>query len=458
MGLLVFGLVLTAPAAAAGEPLRIDGQRPTNGVVLRPDAFLGAAQYAGSPMLRELAGVCGELDARSLIALERTLEPADLSGFEPIVARIVLTRRAGDAHERVVVELDQDRVAVLDPSDQSSGHAARLVELERLGVDTAAMLGGGRVDPARAAVPDRFQGRVVRSPTDLTDLRQRARFFKGSPGPSATLERGDVRLVAPEPGFSERISGVLVWVSPHASGAVPEQVVEAARPLNLLIVGLDHTGDTLDDIDRVQRVLDALASVRRAYRIDTSRVYAGGFGGGAEIAAVCVLAFPDTFMGALCVGGIGSHTPAPTGTPGLAWDADVEDPDTARRRLIKDRAIGAIAGSVDFALPEMRAHATRLERDGLSVRLDVVEGLAHAVPDAASLGRVLAWIDAHARSLGETRLRFAENTLRAVKDTLHIHGVDHPRTREKLVEVTTLAPWSAPAWDAAEMLGFDRED
>jgi len=457
-GLFLFGLLWSPGPALGGEPLRIGGQRPTKGVVVLGSSFLGASEFSASPMLRELSGICGELDARAIIAIERETEPIELSGFEPAVARLVLTRRAGEEHERFVVELGNNALALVDPDDGTRGVRVPLETLERHGIDTATMLGAQRQDPRRVEVPHRFNGRIVRSTTDLTDPRQRARFWRRSAGPTSTLSPDDLTLVAPETGFSESLSGVLVWVSPFPSGRVPEPVVEAARAFNLLIVGIDHTGDALDDADRVQRVLDALASVRRAYRVDASRVYAGGFGGGAEIAAVCVLAFPDVFTGALCVGGIGSHASTPTGEPGLEWDKDIEDPDSARRRLVKQCVIGAICGSVDFALPEVRAHAARLRRDGLDVRLDVVEGLAHAVPSASSLGPLLTWVDAQAREHSDTQKRYAERALREIRDALHIRGVSHPKTREALVEVTTLAPWSAPAWDAAEMLGFDREE
>lgn len=448
-------IVLLAPFAPA-SPLEFGGRRASSAVVLTLDAHPDAAAFAGSPMLRELAGIAGVLDPRSLASLNHSAGiPLPIPEGAERVATIVLSR-AGHSEPRPVLRIDDARLAILDPEDPTRAAPIRIDDMGALGIDTIRLTSNERPDPRDRIDADRWIGPTRASPIQLVGVTHRVRLGRGIAPRSPRPEPPRIRITLPDPGHAAT-PGALIWVSETPSGRVPEPIARACDQLGLVAIGVDHCGDTVGDADRAQRVLDALASVRSSLTIDAGRVYIAGFSGGARIASMMQLAFPDVFAGALAIGGLASHHDAPTGHEDAAWEATLATPTREARETLGTRRLGAVCGSVDFALPEMRSRASEMRSDGIGVRLEIVGGLAHAIPGGGVCAKMLDWIDDGAEEARRQRAQRARELLERVEATYAPDPAEDPRGRRLLVEITTLAPWSDPAWQAAAWLGFQRE-
>jgi len=456
-------LAAAAAGAASGSPLGIDGRRASGAVVLTLGAHEHAARLARSPMLSELAGVTGVLDARSIAALAAGAgDPLPIPASAERVGTIVLERGARTAR-RAIVMLDDARVAIVDTNDPDRdpirAAPVRIADLGALGIDTIRLTAQVPEDIRAWIDADRWTGPTRPSPVQIVGVTHRVRLGREIEPRRRRPEPPRIRIRLPERDAPapERATGLLIWISDTPSGRIPEPIARGCDALGLVALGLDHCGDALPHADRAQLVLDALASVSSALTLDRGRVYIAGFSGGARLASMMQLAFPDIFAGALAIGGLATHDDAPTGAGRTGWGEDLAAPSRHARELLASRRLGVIAGSVDFALPEVRDRAAALDDDPIRVRLEIVEGLAHAIPAGTACAHLLAWIDDGAADARRERARRARVLLDRVVSTYAPDPADDPRGRRLLIEVTTIAPWSDPAWDAAALLGFERD-
>ncbi|MGE5626296.1 MAG: hypothetical protein ACM3ZT_12195, partial [Bacillota bacterium] len=96
--------------------------------------------------------------------------------------------------------------------------------------------------------------------------------------------------------------GVLVWISPSDSGAIPYGWEYALRDHKLIYVAAYKSGNDQDVVTRrVPLALTALASIEAGYKIDPNRVYVGGFSGGGVTASHMAAGYADLFTGGLFV-------------------------------------------------------------------------------------------------------------------------------------------------------------
>ncbi len=124
-------------------------------------------------------------------------------------------------------------------------------------------------------------------------------------------------------------------------------------------------------------------------------------------------------------------------------------------RLLRDRRIAGITGTTDFNEPEMSIRQGLLERDGIEMRLDVIEGMAHTMPTAEQFSDALDWVDGPRRTTMVEEFKEAKGKLAIYLDTF---GDTAPTTRagrKSLIEIITLAPWTEPATNACRLLGYE---
>ncbi len=100
---------------------------------------------------------------------------------------------------------------------------------------------------------------------------------------------------APEQGYA-----LLVFVSPWADAVVPQRSIPALNRHHMIFVSASHSGNDAAVMDRrIPLALLAERNITQHYRVDPSRIYIGGFSGGARVALRIALGFPDVFHGAL---------------------------------------------------------------------------------------------------------------------------------------------------------------
>jgi dienelactone hydrolase len=249
-----------------------------------------------------------------------------------------------------------------------------------------------------------------------------------------------------------RPAGVLVWISPTDDGRLPPVLERGVDELGLIAVGAEMAGNTRPLTDRLQLMLDAVETARRRFLIDEERVYVAGMSGGGRCAAMLQCALPEVFAGTVPIVGIDTYHHVPTGHGDARWAARFGKPPPPVFHLLKSRRIAPITGDLDFNDTETRARAGLLAEDGLTVRVEIVPGMGHTLPPPDTFARVLSWVDQPRRDALAAAEAEAARLLAAVPSG---PPTDHA-THAALEAVAAAAPWSAPAWEAAERLGYSR--
>lgn len=104
-----------------------------------------------------------------------------------------------------------------------------------------------------------------------------------------------VPMREPPDGYS-----LLVFVPPWPQAEVPRKFIPALDRHGTIFVSAAHSGNEADVLDRRDPLaLLAAENIKRRYHVDPTRVYIGGFSGGARIALRIALGYPDVFTGAL---------------------------------------------------------------------------------------------------------------------------------------------------------------
>ncbi|HSC47695.1 MAG TPA: hypothetical protein VLG68_06395 [Gammaproteobacteria bacterium] len=125
------------------------------------------------------------------------------------------------------------------------------------------------------------------------------------------------QVYVPESYTGAEAYGVLVWVSPFDSGRLPDGWRNGLEDHKLIYVGADRSGNGQGVMDRrVPLALTGLANIEAAYKVDSARIYIGGFSGGGVTASRIAAAYADVFTGGLYVStseGIGTEdVPVPS--------------------------------------------------------------------------------------------------------------------------------------------------
>jgi len=385
---LLAPLVLGQPASD-GSPQRvfdIDGRPAREGVVTAPwvdSPEPGArVEVPGTPMLRALSGVVGELPARDLARLRRsvvtkTRVPETLSNREPVVS-LLLTSPAGTSRVEIErVEHGWILARTADGSVRARLEGGVIDDLLDSWTNT-------RPDPGKA--DDHPEpGEVFACPPPLTPSPIRLdetttgeRFAAGGRSPFAepmTRDLSRERIFARLPaGYRPgRPAGLLVWISPIPHGEPPATLARAADEHGLICLSAENSGNKRPAIDRAQLALDAVAIARARWWIDPERVLVSGMSGGGRMASMMWACFPDVFTGGVGVVGMNSHHLVGIGD-GRFWPKTHE---RARGDVVRILCHVRVQSQEEMEEIERRRKA-ELERELASARLRHDEGSATA--------------------------------------------------------------------------------
>jgi len=129
-------------------------------------------------------------------------------------------------------------------------------------------------------------------------------------------ERFTVFVPAQEPqaGYA-----LLVFIPPWPQARLPPGWQEALERYGTLFVSAAGSGNEANDLARrAPLALVAVANLRHQYHIDPTRIFVGGFSGGARVALRLALAYPDVFRGALLNAGSDPIDAGPPSPPAAA--------------------------------------------------------------------------------------------------------------------------------------------
>jgi predicted esterase len=440
---------LVAPAAAAPrDVVRVDGAIPESALLAAPDARLDA------PMLRRLQGVRGVLDRRSLVRLAAASRPTDAEPAGPPIARLTLVLSDGHTATADLTPIDERRVLVARADTAERAELPReLLDAVAPGWSISPPVGTGPTPGAVADLPgpyvesaEQLTGAVVRRRLSMRDTRLPAT------GPTRDLSAETLWVRLPEGHDPARPAGLIVWISPSPRWRLPEEFGPTLDELGIIAVGADNAGNDRAIIDRLQLVLDAVATAQHRWLIDERRVYLTGFSGGGRCSSILLYAYPDRFAGALPIVGLNSWHRLPL-PGGRALPAGAPMPEGDAADLARTRRLFAISGTEDFNLAEMRSRTELLEKFGCPVRLEVVDGMKHEqMPPAELIARALRWID---QPQDDKATRAAEDAATALAAHDRAYGSED-RTDKAVASLNALCrdhPWTPAALEAAERLG-----
>jgi pimeloyl-ACP methyl ester carboxylesterase len=194
--------------------------------------------------------------------------------------------------------------------------------------------------------------------------------------------------------------GLLIWSSPgRRGGGVPDDWQSLLAKKKLIWASAYDAGNDRGVGARVGLALDAVHNLRQQYKLDERRTYVAGVSGGAKVAEMAAMAFPEVFDGAICCAGANWYkdTPVP-GQPGKAWQQSFRKPPPPQFVAARDH-VGfiLITGTEDGNYAPMKAmydggflvdkfkHVSFYDVPGLGHRTPSVEWIEKAIDELDAL-------------------------------------------------------------------------
>jgi predicted esterase len=204
-------------------------------------------------------------------------------------------------------------------------------------------------------------------------------------------------MLVPE-GRADEPYGLLVWVSPGGNGSPVKSFMPLLQQFHLIWIGANNSGNDRGLGPRVGLALDAVFNLKKQYNIDGKRIYAAGMSGGAKIASLLGVAYPDVFSGAMPICGVIYYRNIPLPSdPHKIWPASYARPpikllDIARQT----NRFALITGEHDMNRePTHEFYDKGFLKDRFQhVEYIEVPGMGHNIPEQQWIEKALTSLDA----------------------------------------------------------------
>jgi len=198
----------------------------------------------------------------------------------------------------------------------------------------------------------------------------------------------EFEIYAPKSYNPSTPAGLLVYVSPIASGSIPDPWQEVFDRRNLIWVSINNSGNTMPAEQRLAEAKLSSVFISGNYEINPQRTYISGMSGGGQIATIASSIDPDLFQGGIFLCGV---------NPWSERDPDpwAQDPPENLDTIRNNRYV-FVSGTEDFKLAAI-ARAYRLfKKAGIeSSKLIVIEDMGHELPNTGVFDRALGFLDSH---------------------------------------------------------------
>lgn len=183
------------------------------------------------------------------------------------------------------------------------------------------------------------------------------------------------RIYAPD---KPEPAGVLVFLSPDASGMPKQDWIEVLDQKNLIWVAAEDFGNKVPTAQRILAAIMGLTEVRRNFKVDNQRIYLAGVSGGGRAASTLITQFPRLFNGAVYMVGVDF------------WAPEQE----SQLEHIKRNRYVFLTGHKDFNRREIKAVYKKYRKAGVEqVLLMNMPGFGHDYPNSAQLIEALNYLD-----------------------------------------------------------------
>jgi pimeloyl-ACP methyl ester carboxylesterase len=183
--------------------------------------------------------------------------------------------------------------------------------------------------------------------------------------------------------------GLLVFVPPWENAMLPRGWAAILDRHGVIFVSAANSGNAANVLDRREPLaLLGAHNIMQRFRVDSERIYIGGFSGGSRVAMHLALAYPDVFRGAFLNAGSDPIGDAPTPLP----------PPELFSRFQEMTRIVYISGQNDAANVDKDAASTQsmLEWCVFDWYAERSPWMGHEVAGPTVLGRALDMLDKHA--------------------------------------------------------------
>lgn len=216
--------------------------------------------------------------------------------------------------------------------------------------------------------------RVSLTPTELFGAEGASRVAEVFPA-DETLEW---QLYVPPTYDAAKPAGAVVWISSYSRGGPPRAWNDSLRDRNLLWIGAQNAGNEVPVTRRMFLAMFGPMVLQRDYALDATRIYIGGFGGGAKTAMRVAALRPNIFTGGLFISGA------------QFWGRDEPPLIEAVRAL----PYVFMSGSMDYALEEVEDTHRAYRAAGVDrSKLIVIRNHRHKMPDSQNFERAVDYLD-----------------------------------------------------------------
>jgi predicted peptidase len=186
-------------------------------------------------------------------------------------------------------------------------------------------------------------------------------------------------LYVPESYSADNPPGVMVFISPSSRwGGSSKSYNPLLEEKNLIWAGLIKAGDKTPMNTRMMRALLTPTFLAQDYALDPSRIYLGGFTGGAHVATMLATSKPNLFRGAMFVGGA------------ITW----KDKLPPGIEQIRQNRYVYVAGSNDVALTVVKRSAAAFKEAGIeNTRVIVMPNERQEMPGPYHLREAIEYLD-----------------------------------------------------------------
>lgn len=435
------------------KPLQINGRLPSAAYITTTQSPI-PEDLAEIEMLRDRLGLVDTIEPKGFTSINRLARPSDEQPSETPSRYLQITR--DNTTVNLGLEVLDETVLLFTIEEPRRVWSIRRAAFERLEITVSPSVLNRQSDgfaPTSVAMEMVLPTPHTESSVVFDPQTIRSRFKMQYPRLTRVLGQETFRVRLPmkyDPGTP---AGVLVWISPTPDGRLPDIFGPVCDQLGLIAIGVDNNGNQREITDRLQNHLDSIETLAQHASIDRQRIYLTGMSGGGRCSGILLLAFPDLFAGAVPIVGLDTYHNAPTGDPGKYWPKRLSRPAGPLRKQLEQRRIRSITGTADFNEPEMVLRTQLLQDDGVDAQIDVIEGMAHTMPNAEQFTRALVWVD-DPRS---REIEDATNQAQLIMTETNAQDATIPAVRRRLIEVMRLVPDSDLAWQAAKRLGIERD-